>query len=303
MCLCGDFCSCCACISTGEVGVIERNCKYNRLALPGIVFLCFPFEAVKTRVSLRVQQIDVQIETKTKDNVFAVVFVSVQYQVIREKVYDAVYRLTNPHEQIRAYVFDVVRATLPRMDLDQAFEAKEEIAHSIKSSLQQVMQEYGFAILNALVTDLEPDGKVRAAMNEINASRRLKEAVKERAEGDKILMVKAAEAGAESKYLSGVGVAKQRKAIVDGLKDSIMDFSGNVPGTTAKDVMDLLLLTQYFDMLNMVGQNPSTTSVFTPHKTRPAGDEVADFVRDGLIQADKVPQIMHGQQGQQMRRR
>ncbi|EWM25334.1 hypersensitive-induced response protein [Nannochloropsis gaditana] len=284
----GESCLCCACVSTGEVGVVERNCKYNRLGLPGITLMCWPFEAMQSRVSLRIMQLDIRAETKTKDNVFVMVYISIQYQVIREKVFDAVYRLTNPQEQIRAYVYDVVRATLPRMFLDEAFEAKDDIAHAVKASLQTCMGTYGYSILNALVTDLEPDLRVKAAMNEINASKRLKEAARERAEGEKIVQVKIAEANAESKYLSGVGVAKQRKAIVDGLRESILGFSGNVPGTTAKDVMDLMLLTQYFDMLNLVGNNPSTNTVFIPHKPALAQngeEEVGDQVRNGMLQA------------------
>ena len=187
-------------------------------------------------------------ETKTSDNVFLNVIISVQYKVKEEYVYEAFYVLNDPSEQIKSYVYDVVRSTLPLLTLDKAFESKEMVAQSVKRELSGVMSEYGFVIHNALVTDLSPDGRVKTAMNEINASKRLKEAAFEKAEGEKILLVKSAEAQAESKYLSGVGVARQRKAIVDGLRDSISQFSGNVKGSTPKDVIDLLLLTQYFDM-------------------------------------------------------
>mmetsp|Transcript_13062 Transcript_13062/g.40235 ORF Transcript_13062/g.40235 Transcript_13062/m.40235 type:complete len:165 (+) Transcript_13062:550-1044(+) len=155
------------------------------------------------------------------------------------------------------------------------------VAQSVKKELSGVMSEYGFVIHNALVTDISPDSRVKTAMNEINASKRLKEAAFEKAEGEKILLVKSAEAEAESKYLSGVGVARQRKAIVDGLRNSISKFAGNVKGSTPKDVIDLLLLTQYFDMLKDVGQQNGTRAVFLPQK----GQSQIGSVRDGLLQA------------------
>jgi regulator of protease activity HflC (stomatin/prohibitin superfamily) len=183
--------------------------------------------------------------------VFVTVHTSVQYQAIKEKVYSAFYVLTNPHEQMTAYVYDVIRATLPTMTLDQSFEAKEEISHSLKTHLQEVMSSYGFIILQALVTDLSPAAIVRDAMNEINASKRMKEAAYQKAEGEKVLKVKRAEAESESMYLSGVGVARQRTAIMDGLKGSVVQFSSEVKGANAKDVMDLLILNQYFDTIQV----------------------------------------------------
>jgi regulator of protease activity HflC (stomatin/prohibitin superfamily) len=220
-----------------------------------------------------VQELKVDCEAKTKDNVFVQVAASVQYQVIREKVYESFYILQNPHAQMKAYVFDVIRSTLPTMDLDEAFESKEEVSMALKTHLAEVMQTYGYQILQALVTDLTPDSRVRDSMNEINASKRLKEAAYQRAEGEKVLKVKRAEAEAESMYLSGVGVARQRKAIMDGLRcsilflaiavfslilslccrhrESIMLFSTEIAGTTPKDVMDLLVLNQYFDTLTV----------------------------------------------------
>ena len=175
----------------------------------------------------------------------------------------------------------MVRSTLPEMTLDEAFESKDNIAHNVKKELSAVMREYGFSIHNALVTDISPDHRVKTAMNEINASKRLKEAAYEKAEGEKIILVKSAEAEAESKYLSGVGVARQRKAIVDGLRDSISQFSNGVKGSTPKDVIDLLLLTQYFDMLKDVGAQGGTRAVFLPAK----GKSQVGAVRDGLLQA------------------
>jgi regulator of protease activity HflC (stomatin/prohibitin superfamily) len=235
-------------------------------------------DAVAGKVSLRVQELNVHLESKTKDNVFVIVKVSVQYQAIREKIYNAFYVLSDVQVQMQAYVFDVVRAALCTMTLDHAFESKDKISDNLKSHLQDIMTMYGFTILNALVTDLAPNSKVRDAMNEINASKRLKEAAYQRAEGEKIVKVKRAEAEAESMYLSGVGVAKSRMAIMDGLRESIKDFSGNVNGTNSKDVMDLLVLTQYFDTLQEIGHNAGTKCIFLPNDNQP--------LRNGIMQAD-----------------
>ena len=259
-------CCCVVCISTSEVGVVERFGQYEKLAGAGCNCVLCPIEQVVGKVSLRVQSLDVKCETKTLDNVFIETVISVQYSVIQEKVYEAFYRLAQPRSQIQAYVYDVIRSTIPTFSLDQAFEAKEAIAQSVKESLTETMSAYGYLILNTLVTDMSPDMRVRNAMNEINASKRLKEAANEKAEGDKVLVVKSAEAEAESKYLSGVGVARQRKAIVDGLRESISMFAGNVKGTTSKDIIDLLLITQYFDAMKDIGARPNCAAVFIPEE-------------------------------------
>jgi len=182
-----------------------------------------------------------------------------------------------------AHVYDVMRSELPTLELDKVFEAKEELALAVKNALSGTMSGYGYQILQVLITDLDPDQRVKDAMNEINSSKRLKFAVAERAEGDKILKVKHAEAEAEAKYLSGVGVAKQRKAIVDGLRTSIVDFSDGVKGASSKDIMDLLLLTQYFDCIRDVGAEKHCKTTFVP-SARSAGDDV----RNALLQADSA---------------
>mmetsp|Transcript_7549 Transcript_7549/g.22070 ORF Transcript_7549/g.22070 Transcript_7549/m.22070 type:complete len:281 (-) Transcript_7549:4230-5072(-) len=267
-------------ISTSEVGVVEQWGRYKRLAQPGLGLIFCPMEQLVGRLSFRVQQIDVRVETKTKDNVFLTAVVSVQYQVLRENVFEAFYALTNPAQQITAHVYDVMRATLPTLELDEAFEAKEELATSVKNALSDSFTSYGYQILQTLITDLDPDQRVKNAMNEINSSKRLKFAVAERAEGDKILQVKSAEAGAEALYLSGVGVSRQRKAIVDGLRSSIVEFSGHTSADT-KDVMDLLLLTQYFDMVRDVGSAPHCRTTFVP-----SSRSFADDMRGSLLQAN-----------------
>jgi regulator of protease activity HflC (stomatin/prohibitin superfamily) len=250
MCLC-----CFVCVKTQEVGIVEDLGQFKRIIDPGFHILCWPLQGVVGTLSLRIQQLDVMCETKTKDNVFVNVGVAVQYRVITEAAYDAWYRLSDPRGQIQSYVFDVVRSTVPRMELDEAFASKEDIASATLDQLQDVMKQYGYEIMNTLVTDLSPDARVKASMNEINASKRLKEASSHKAEADKVQQVKAAEAEAEARYLSGLGVARQRKAIVAGLQDSVAEFSEEVSGATPKDVMDILLLTQYMDTLQAVGAN------------------------------------------------
>eukprot|EP00586_Coscinodiscus_wailesii_P022779 CAMPEP_0172496126 /NCGR_PEP_ID=MMETSP1066-20121228/81846_1 /TAXON_ID=671091 /ORGANISM="Coscinodiscus wailesii, Strain CCMP2513" /LENGTH=254 /DNA_ID=CAMNT_0013268249 /DNA_START=206 /DNA_END=970 /DNA_ORIENTATION=+ len=253
------------------------------MAQPGLGLVVCPYEQLVGRLSYRVQQLDVRVESKTLDNVFLVAAVSVQYQVLREKAYEAFYALTNPHQQITAHVYDVIRSELPTLELDAVFEAKEDLALAVKSALTETMTNYGYQIMQTLITDLDPDQRVKSAMNEINSSKRLKFAIAEKAEGDKILLVKSAEAEAEAKYLSGVGVAKQRKAIVDGLKASIVGFSDNVTGTSHKDVMDLVLLTQYFDCIRDVGSSRNCKTIFVP-----ASKNMGDEMRNSLLQVHDV---------------
>ena len=272
-------CCCIKCVQTKEIGVVERFGAFTRFAMPGPTWICCPIEDIVDVISLRVQQITLRCETKTLDDVFVDVSCNVQYQVIEKNAIHAYYKLDNSQKQIEAYVYDKVRSVLPTMTLDNAFEAKEEIAGEIKHELQDSMSEYGFEILQVLVTDLEPDRKVKAAMNQINEATRLREANKEKADGEKIMLVTAAEADCDSKKLSGEGVAKQRKAIVDGLRDSILDMSGTggTDGTTPKDVIDLLLLTQYFDMLKDIGNYPHTNTIFLPADNQDT--------RNGVMQA------------------
>ncbi|GMI20689.1 hypothetical protein TrRE_jg6267 [Triparma retinervis] len=260
---------CLTCVRTRNVAIVENLGNFQSLLDPGAHCLFFPCAQVQGTLSLRVQQLDVNVETKTKDNVFVNVSVSVQYCVIPERAYDAYYRLTNVSSQVSSYVFDVVRSTVPRIDLDDVFIQKAQIAESVMNQLRSEMTGYGYEILDTLVVDIDPDRKVKNSMNEINASKRLRQAAHFKADADKIKQVKAAEAEAESRYLSGKGVARQRAAIVNGLKESVNDFRSDVKGTTASDVMDLLLLTQYFDLLKDVGCN----TIFMNHSP----DEVANL--------------------------
>lgn len=235
-------------------------------------------------MSLRIKQLDVRCETKTKDNVFVTVVASIQYQAIREQIEDAFYKLQDPQAQIRSYVFDVVRASVPKMDLDRVFEVKNEIAHTVEEELEKAMSTYGYRIVQTLIVDVEPDSRVKAAMNEINAAQRTRMAAQEKAEAEKILQVKKAEGAAEAKYLAGVGVARQRQAIVDGLRESVIGFSSAVEGTTPKDVLDMVMLTQYFDTMRDIGASNKSSTIFVPHGPG-AVREISAQIRDGLMQS------------------
>lgn len=279
----GQACGCMQ-VEQATVGIKERWGKFESVLDPGchLVDWCFGSYVVGT-LSLRVQQLDVKCETKTKDNVFVNVVASVQYRAISGNARDAFYKLTSPREQIQSYVFDVVRATVPKMNLDDVFEQKNEIAKAVEQELEKAMSNYGFEIVQTLIVDIIPDDMVKRAMNEINAAARMRLATQEKAEGEKILQVKRAEAEAEAKYLSGVGIARQRQAIVDGLRESVLAFSDNVPGTSAKDVMDMILVTQYFDTMKEIGAAAKSSTVFIPHGPGAVRD-VAEQIRNGLLQ-------------------
>eukprot|EP01102_Stenamoeba_stenopodia_P019898 TRINITY_DN7607_c0_g1_i2.p1 TRINITY_DN7607_c0_g1~~TRINITY_DN7607_c0_g1_i2.p1 ORF type:complete len:288 (+),score=65.45 TRINITY_DN7607_c0_g1_i2:142-1005(+) len=271
-------------IEQSTVGLIEGCGKFDRLARPGLVCLNPCTESVAGRVSLRVQQLEVRVETKTQDNVFVTVVVAVQYHVIPDRVYDAYYKLSMPHTQIQAYVFDAVRSFVPRLPLDGVFESKEDIANAVKQELSKTMDNYGYFIVQALVIDIEPDPTVKRAMNEINAAQRLRVAATDKAEAEKILKVKQAEAEAESKFLSGQGIARARKAIVEGLRDSVTEFTEAVPGATSQHVMDLILMTQYFDALKDIGSNGHASTIFIPHSPGAVND-IQGQIRTSFLSA------------------
>jgi len=245
--------------------IVERFGRYVRTARPGLN-LKIPFiEGIAQRVSLRVQQLLVEVETKTLDNVFVKVLVAVQYRVVEGSEADSYYKLQDHQEQIKSYVLDVVRAKVPRMNLDEVFEKKDDIGTAVKSELDVSMKIYGFEIPNALVTDVNPADNVKAAMNEIQTQQRLQVAAAAKGEANKILVVKNAEAEAESKRLQGEGIAKQRRAIVDGLRESIAAFTEAVGGVSEREVLNLVLLTQYFDTLKEIGVSSGSKVILTPH--------------------------------------
>ncbi|ERN03788.1 hypothetical protein AMTRI_Chr05g65400 [Amborella trichopoda] len=277
---------CCLQVDQSNVAIREQFGKFDDVLEPGCHFLpwCLGSQ-VAGYLTLRVQQLDVRCETKTKDNVFVTVVASIQYRALADKASDAFYKLSNTKNQIQAYVFDVIRASVPKLNLDDAFEQKNEIAKAVEEELEKAMSAYGYEIVQTLIVDIEPDARVKQAMNEINAASRMRVAANEKAEAEKILQIKRAEGEAESKYLSGLGIARQRQAIVDGLRESVIAFSSNVPGTSAKDVMDMVLVTQYFDTMKEIGASAKSSSVFIPHGPGAVRD-VASQIRDGLLQAN-----------------
>lgn len=267
--------------------VVQRFGKFRRIALPGLNIKVPFIDSIVGCLTLRVQQLDVRVETKTQDNVFVHVIVSVQYFVLPEKVYEAFYKLFDPQGQITSFVFDVVRARVPLLKLDDVFEKKDEIADAVRHELSETMDEFGYGIMKTLVTDIEPDHKVKAAMNEINAAQRLRVAASEKGEADRILKVKAAEAEAESKALQGRGIADQRRAIVEGLRESVDEFQKSVPGTSAHDVMSLVMMTQYFDTIKDLGSSSRSNTILLPHSPAGMGD-LASQIRTSLITANEV---------------
>jgi regulator of protease activity HflC (stomatin/prohibitin superfamily) len=272
-------------VNQQTAAIVQNFGKFARVALPGLN-LKVPFiETIAGRINLRVQQLDVKVETKTEDNVFVHVIVAVQYHVLPAKIYEAFYKLSDPDSQITAYVFDVVRARVPRIKLDDVFEKKDEVADAVKNELDHVMEDFGYSIVKALVTDIDPDHKVKEAMNEINAAQRMRVAAMEKGEAERILKVKSAEAEAQSKALQGKGIADQRKAIVEGLRESVDTFQRSVPGATAQDVMSLVLMTQYFDTIKEVGANSRTNTILVPHSPGALAD-LTNQIRNAMMTAE-----------------
>ncbi len=267
--------------------IVQKFGKFSRTAAAGLNFKAPFIETVAGFVNLRVQQLDVDVETKTEDNVFVRVMVSVQYYVLPDRIYEAFYKLDDPARQITSFVFDVVRARVPRIRLDDVFEKKDEIADAVKNELSQMMSDFGYGIVKALVTDIDPDVKVKEAMNEINAAQRLRVAATEKGEAERILKVKSAQADAESKALAGKGIADQRKAIIEGLRDSVDEFQRSIPGASAQDVMSIVLMTQYFDMIKELGASSHNNTILLPHSPSNVGD-LAGQIRDTMLAASQV---------------
>lgn len=245
--------------------VIQRLGKFNRISLPGLK-LKIPFiEKIASKENLRIQQLDVDVETKTLDDVFVILKISVQYRIISEKVYEAFYELDDPHDQIASYIFDEVRAEVPKLSLDDVFSKKDDIALAVRDNISQQMEQYGYKIVKTLITDINPDELVKVSMNKINAATRDKEAAFQEAEAEKIKIVKKAEAEADSKRLSGEGIAAQRLEIVRGFKESVEDFQKALQDVDPQEIMQFVLMTQYFDTLTAIGANENNNTVMVPH--------------------------------------
>ncbi len=274
-------------VNTATVAVITRFGKFLRVAEAGLNWKTPYFDSVAGMVSLRVNQITLTMETKTKDNVFVTIPISVQNRVRPEKVYDAFYKLSDPVAQIKSYVEQVILGHVPGMTLDEVFASQSSIAAAVKQELDADMSAFGYEIVNVLVTDIVPDSKVKSAMNDINAAQREQVAASARGEADKILVVKKAEAEAESKALQGQGIANQRKAIVEGLQVSIEQFQKVVEGASPKDVMQLVLVTQYFDTLKAIGESDKTNTLFLAHSPSSV-KEVSDQILESMLIADRA---------------
>jgi regulator of protease activity HflC (stomatin/prohibitin superfamily) len=274
-------------VNTAETAVITRFGKFLRIAQPGLNWKVPFFDTVAGVVSLRVNQISLTMETKTKDNVFVTIPISVQNRVRPEKVYDAYYKLSDPVAQIKSYVEQVILGHVPGMTLDEVFASQSSIAAAVKQELDADMATFGFEIVNVLVTDIVPDAKVKSAMNDINAAQREQVAANARGEAEKILVVKRAEAEAESKALQGQGIANQRKAIIEGLQNSVEEFQKAVNDASSKDVMQLVLVTQYFDTLKSIGESDKTNTLFLSHSPG-AVKEVSDQILESMLGASKA---------------
>ena len=273
-------------VKTAEVAVVVRFGKFLRIAEPGLSWKVPFIDSVAGRVSLRVNQITLTMETKTKDNVFVTIPISVQNRVRPEAVYDAFYRLANPEAQIQSYVEQVILGHVPGMTLDEVFASQSGIASAVKKELDADMAGFGYEIVNVLVTDIVPDQKVKSAMNDINAAQREQVAANARGEAEKILVVKKAEAESESKALQGQGIANQRRAIIEGLQGSIESFQKSVGDVSTSEVMQLVLITQYFDTLKSIGDSDKTNTLFLSHSPGAVKD-ISEQILNSMLAADR----------------
>ena len=268
--------------------IIERFGKYNSIRSAGLQFKIPFIDRIAARLSLRIQQLDVVVETKTKDDVFVHLKISVQYQILRDKVYDAFYRLQNPHEQLTAYIFDLVRAEIPKMILDDVFEKKDDIAFAVKRDLKEAMLDYGYDIVKALVTDIDPDSSVKEAMNRINAAEREKVAAQHEGDAQRILIVERAKAEAESKRLQGKGIADQRREIAKGLEESVDTL--NKAGINPQEASALIVITQHYDTLQSIGADSSSNLILLPNNPTAASNMLNDMTAS-LLAANKINEM------------
>ena len=272
-----------------SAAVIERFGKFVSVRHSGLQLKIPVIDRVAGRLSLRIQQLDVVIETKTKDDVFVKVKVSVQYKVIKDKVYDAFYKLDFPEDQITSYVFDVVRAEVPKMILDDVFEKKDDIAIAVKAELNDAMLDYGFDIIKTLVTDIDPDQQVKESMNRINASEREKMAAQFEGDAQRILIVERAKAEAESKRLQGQGIADQRREIARGLEDSVKVL--NNVDINSQEASALIVVTQHYDTLQSVGSASNSNLILMPNSPQ-AGSEMLNNMVASFTASNQIGEEM-----------
>jgi len=272
-----------------SAAVIERFGKFVSIRQSGLQIKVPIIDSVAGRLSLRIQQLDVVVETKTKDDVFVKLKVSVQFKVIKEKVYDAFYKLDNPADQITSFIFDVVRAEVPKLILDDVFIKKDDVAIAVKSEIQEAMTEYGFQIIKTLVTDIDPDAQVKESMNRINASEREKVAAQFEGEAQKILIVERAKAEAESKRLQGQGIADQRREIARGLEDSVKVLNG--VDINSQEASALIVVTQHYDTLQSVGSASNSNLILMPNSPQ-AGSEMLNNMVASFTASNQIGEEM-----------
>lgn len=267
-----------------SVSIIERFGRYQKISDSGIHMRApFGIDKIAARVQLRVLQSEIVVETKTQDNVFVTMNVATQYRVNESNVKDAYYKLMRPESQIKSYIEDALRSSVPKLTLDELFEKKDEIALEVQKQVAEEMSTYGYIIVKTLITKVEPDAEVKQSMNEINAAQRKRVAAQELAEADKIKIVTAAEAEAEKDRLHGVGIAEQRKAIVDGLADSIKELKGANVDLTEEQIMSILLTNQYLDTLNNFADKEGNNTIFLP-----ANPDGVENIRTQILSALKA---------------
>ena len=267
-----------------SVAIIERFGRYQKISDSGIHMRApFGIDKIAARVQLRVLQSEIVVETKTQDNVFVTMNVATQYRVNESNVKDAYYKLMRPESQIKSYIEDALRSSVPKLTLDELFEKKDEIALEVQKQVAEEMSTYGYIIVKTLITKVEPDAEVKQSMNEINAAQRKRVAAQELAEADKIKIVTAAEAEAEKDRLHGVGIAEQRKAIVDGLADSIKELKGANVDLTEEQIMSILLTNQYLDTLNNIADKEGNNTIFLP-----ANPDGVENIRTQILSALKA---------------
>lgn len=271
------------------VAIIERFGKFQSIKSAGLNFKIPFVDRVAGKASLKTQQLDVPVETKTKDDVFVRLKVSVQFRILQDAIYDAVYQLENPHEQITSYIFDVVRAEVPKLKLDYVFERKDDIALAIMSELQQAMNNYGYKIVKALVTDIDPDIAVKNAMNRINAAEREKVAAEYDGEAERIRIVAKARAEAESKRLQGQGIADQRREIAKGLEESVEILNG--VGINSQEASALIVVTQHYDTLQGIGENSNSNLILMPNAPNAGADMLTNMTASFLASNEMGEQM------------
>ena len=265
--------------------VLERFGKFLHIRNAGLQFKVPLVDRVAARLSLRIQQLDVIVETKTNDDVFVHLKISIQYQIVQEQVYDAFYKLQNPHEQLTSYIFDLVRAEVPKMILDDVFEKKDDIAHAIQRDLKDAMLKYGYDIVKALVTDIDPDASVKEAMNRINAAEREKIAAQHEGDAQRILIVERAKAEAQSKRLQGKGIADQRREIARGLEESVDTL--NNAGINPQEASALIVITQHYDTLQSIGSDTKSNLILLPNNPNAASNMLNDMTAS-LLAANNI---------------